>query len=108
MISDSSTLFRIRNLSGQSSLFRGSYLQMSYSLAIIGNIAVTAQKFIFVQISNLFKFKDRPSKGLRSNVVYKFLCGNCNATAYLNYILPIVPHKTDRTTLPASHPVQGC
>ena len=35
-----------------------------------------------VRISNFFKFKDRPSKGLRSNVVYKFLCGNCNVTYY--------------------------
>ena len=34
------------------------------------------------RISNFFKFKDRPSKGLRSNVVYKFLCGNCNVTYY--------------------------
>ena len=35
-----------------------------------------------VRISNFFKFKDRPSKELRSNVVYKFLCGNCNVTYY--------------------------
>ena len=35
-----------------------------------------------VRISNFFKFKVRPAKGLRSNVVYKFLCGNCNVTYY--------------------------
>ena len=31
---------------------------------------------------NFFKFKDRPSKKLRSGFVYKFSCGNCNVTYY--------------------------
>ena len=35
-----------------------------------------------IRLSNFFKFKDRPSKALRSLVVYKFLCGSCNATYY--------------------------
>ena len=35
-----------------------------------------------IRLSNFFKFKDRPSKELRSLVVYKFLCGSCNATYY--------------------------
>ena len=33
-------------------------------------------------ISNFFQFKDKMSYCLRSNVVYKFSCGRCNATYY--------------------------
>ena len=33
-------------------------------------------------ISNFFQFKDKMSYCLRSNAVYKFLCGRCNATYY--------------------------
>ena len=35
-----------------------------------------------VRISNFFIFKDRQSKGLLTNVVYKCLCRNCNFTYY--------------------------
>ena len=34
------------------------------------------------RFSNLFPFKDSIPKELRSNVVYKFLCSNCNITYY--------------------------
>ena len=30
------------------------------------------------RLSNLFRFKDSISKELRSHIVYKFLCSNCN------------------------------
>ena len=33
-------------------------------------------------ISNFFQFKDKMPFRLRSNVVYKFSCGRCNATYY--------------------------
>ena len=33
-------------------------------------------------ISNFFQFKDKMPYCLRSNVVYKFSCGRCNATYY--------------------------
>ena len=34
------------------------------------------------RISNFFQFKDKMPYCLRSNVIYKFLCGRCNATYY--------------------------
>ena len=34
------------------------------------------------RVSNLFRFKDSIPKELRSHVVYKFLCSNCNITYY--------------------------
>ena len=34
------------------------------------------------RISNFFRFKDKMPYCLRSNVVYKFSCGRCNATYY--------------------------
>ena len=34
------------------------------------------------KLSNLFTFKDRIPKFLRSGIVYKFQCGGCNATYY--------------------------
>ena len=34
------------------------------------------------RLSNFFLFKDKVSFNLRSNVVYKFLCGRCNTTYY--------------------------
>ena len=34
------------------------------------------------RISNFFQFKDKMPYCLRSNVVYKFSCGRCNATYY--------------------------
>ena len=33
-------------------------------------------------LGNFFRFKDKVLFNLRSNVVYKFLCGRCNATYY--------------------------
>ena len=33
-------------------------------------------------LSNLFRFKDSIPKELRSHIVYKFLCSNCNITYY--------------------------
>ena len=34
------------------------------------------------RISNFFQFKDKMPYCLRSNVIYKFSCGRCNATYY--------------------------
>ena len=34
------------------------------------------------RLSNIFRFKDSIPKELRSNIVYKFLCSNCNITYY--------------------------
>ena len=34
------------------------------------------------RLSNFFRFKDSIPKGLRSHIVYKFLCSNCNITYY--------------------------
>ena len=34
------------------------------------------------RMSSLFPFKDRLPSGLRSSIVYKFLCSGCNATYY--------------------------
>ena len=35
-----------------------------------------------IRLSNFFRFKDKMPFNLRSNVVYKFSCGRCNATYY--------------------------
>ena len=34
------------------------------------------------RLGNFFRFKDKMPFNLRSNVVYKFSCGRCNATYY--------------------------
>ena len=34
------------------------------------------------RLINFFRFKDKVPFNLRSNVVYKFSCGRCNATCY--------------------------
>ena len=34
------------------------------------------------RLSDLFRFKDSIPKELRSHIVYKFLCSNCNVTYY--------------------------
>ena len=34
------------------------------------------------RLSNLFRFKDSIPKELRSHIVYRFLCSNCNITYY--------------------------
>ena len=41
------------------------------------------------RLSNLFRFKDSIPKELRSHIIYKFQCSNCNITYYvkLNAIL---------------------
>ena len=49
------------------------------------NLPFCKIKVIFkstTHLSNFFRFKDKVSFNLRSNVVYKFLCGRCNATYY--------------------------
>ena len=33
-------------------------------------------------LSKFFRFKDKVTSNLRSNVAYKFSCGRCNATYY--------------------------
>ena len=35
-----------------------------------------------IRISNFFQFKDKTSYCFRSNVIYEFSCGRCNATYY--------------------------
>ena len=34
------------------------------------------------RLSDLFRFKESTPKELRSHIVYKFLCSNCNITYY--------------------------
>ena len=49
------------------------------------NLPFCKIKFIFkstTRLSNFFRFKDKVPFNLRSNVVYKFSCGRCNATYY--------------------------
>ena len=49
------------------------------------NLPFCKIKVIFkstTRLSNFFRFKDKVSFNLRSNVVYKFSCGRCNATYY--------------------------
>ena len=49
------------------------------------NLPVSKIRVIFkssTRISNLIKFKDEMPYCWRSNVVYEFLCGRCNATYY--------------------------
>ena len=49
------------------------------------NLPFCKIKVIFMsttRLSNFFRFKDKVRFNLRSNVVYKFLCGRCNATYY--------------------------
>jgi len=50
-----------------------------------------------LSLSNLFKFKDKVPKPLRSSIVYKFTCGSCDAT-YIgktsrNLFMRIEEHK---------------
>ena len=49
------------------------------------NLPFCKIKVIFkstTRLSNFFRFKDKVPFNLRSNVVYKFSCGRCNATYY--------------------------
>ena len=61
-------------------------------------------------VANFFKTKDRVSVLLRSNLVYKYSCGQCNATYYgettRHLKTRIAEHKglSSRTGLPLSNP----
>ena len=49
------------------------------------NLPFCKIKVIFksrTRLSNFFRFKDKVPFNLRSNLVYKFSCGRCNATFY--------------------------
>ena len=53
--------------------------------SINSNISFCKIKVIFkssTRLANFFKFKDKIPLCLRSNIVYKFACGRCNATYY--------------------------
>ena len=48
-------------------------------------LASRQKKIIFKsskRLANFFRFKDKTPLCLRSNIVYKFTCGRCNATYY--------------------------
>ena len=64
-----------------SSLCLRTHLQKS----INSNISFGKTKIIFklsTRLANFFRFKDKIPLRLRSNIVYKFKCGRCNATYY--------------------------
>ena len=64
---------------GMSSLSLRTRLQKSI------NISFCKIKVIFkssTRLANFFRFKDKIPLCLRSNIVYKFACGRCNATHY--------------------------
>ena len=66
---------------GMSSLYLRTRLQKS----INSNISFCKIKIIFKsskRLANFFRFKDKTPLCLRSNIVYKFTCGRCNATYY--------------------------
>ena len=66
---------------GISSLCLKTPLQKS----INSNISFCKIKVIFkpsTRLANFFRFKDKIPLCLRSNIVYKFACGRCNATDY--------------------------
>ena len=53
--------------------------------SINSNISFCKIKVIFkpsTRLANFFRFKDKIPLCLRSNIVYKFACGRCNATDY--------------------------
>ena len=53
--------------------------------SINSDISFCKIKIIFKsskQLANFFRFKDKTPLCLRSNIVYKFTCGRCNATYY--------------------------
>ena len=63
--------------------------ELSITLPYLGNLSLAIrtrlQKVIFrstTRLGNFFRFKDKVPFNLRSNVVYKFSCGRCNATYY--------------------------
>ena len=66
---------------GMSSLYLRTRLQKS----INSNISFCKIKVIFkssTRLANFFRFQDKILLCLRSNIVYKFACGRCNATYY--------------------------
>ena len=66
---------------GKLSLHLGTFLRISIS----ENLPFCRIRVIFKSsscISNFFQVKDKLPHSLRSNVIYKFLCGRCNATYY--------------------------
>ena len=74
-------LFIIFPYLGMSSLCLRTRLQKS----INSNISFCKIKTIFKsskRLANFFRFKDKTPLCLRSNIVYKFTCGRCNATYY--------------------------
>ena len=74
-------LFIVLSYLGNLSLALRTRLQNS----INKNLPFCKIKVIFkstTRLSNFFRFKDKVPFNLRSNVVYKFLCGRCNATYY--------------------------
>ena len=75
--------------------------ELSITLPYLGNLSLAIRtrlqnsinrnlpfckiKVIFkstTRLGNFFRFKDKVPFNLRSNVVYKFSCGRCNATYY--------------------------
>ena len=53
--------------------------------SINSNISFYKIKIIFkssIRLANFFRFKDKTPLCLRSNIVYKFTYGRCNATCY--------------------------
>ena len=74
-------LFSVLAYLGMSSLCLRTRLQGS----INNNISFCKIKIIFKsskRLANFFRFKDKTPLCLRSNIVYKFTCGRCNATYY--------------------------
>ena len=61
------------------------YLRKHSQKSINSNISFCKIKIIFkssTRLANFFRFKDKIPLCLRSNIVYKFTCGRCNATYY--------------------------
>ena len=61
------------------------YLRTHLQRSINSNISFCKIKIIFkssTRLANFFRFKDKISLCLPSNIVYKFRCGRCNATYY--------------------------
>ena len=74
-------LFRVLSYLRMPSFCLRTHLQKS----IDSNISFCKIKIIFkasTRLANFFRFKDKTPLSLRSNNVYKFTCGRCNATYY--------------------------
>ena len=60
-------------------------LKTRWQKSINSNFSFCKIKVIFKsskRLANFFRFKDKTPLCLRSNIVYKFTCGRCNATHY--------------------------